>query len=220
MSPETKTIVHESAQNLAFAPGLEMMIELQGWGKRFKTLLLGFERGQYLIVRPPQQRLLLDSLAPRSTLTVRWIENGVIHGFQTQVGHLMFKPYKLLFLDYPYAVESIRLRKQERAQCYTPAVWFHDGAEYKGFILNISAGGLSLAALKEEAPENIPPGDEIVCQFPMFKTGVETVVAGIVKTYTPLDAKVLIGVAFNDLDDEIRTAVNEYVADVHAFLVG
>lgn len=206
--------VAQEGRTLHLPLGGEALVEITSTQRRFKSTFLGMERDQFVLLKLPMTRQLLDVLAPRMDLTVRFLmEGGRICGFQSQVSHISVKPYPLLFLAYPRRVEVLKLRKHDRASCYQPITFYMGGEDLRGVIVNISAGGCRVLVEEGdlEALRTAAPGEHIVFQFRLFGSEESLYLQGIIKTAVMEHGKLSLGVAFQELDTELATQIERFV---------
>lgn len=213
-----------TAPELELPIGGDALVEVTGTQKRFKTSFVGMDRRQYILLKLPMRRQIIDMLTPHLQITVRFLmDGGRVCGFQCHVAHLSVKPFPLLFLSYPKLVEVLKLRKHDRVACFQPIVFYLSGEEYPAVIVNISAGGCRI--LMEEgdlaAMESHAPGEQIVFQLRLFGSEEHVYLQGTVKTATNEQhhgKQVLaLGVAFQDLDEELAGQINSYVETMLAY---
>ena len=211
---------HAAFPSLDLPFGGEALVEVKSTQRRFKSTFLGMDRGQFVLLRLPANRQLLDVLTPRLELTVRFLmEGGRICGFQSQVAHISVKPYPLLFLTYPRRVEVLKLRKHDRVSCFQPILFYLGGEEVRGVIVNISVGGCRLLVEGDglEALQANAPGEQVIFQFRLFGSEETTYLQGVVKTASMDHDKLALGVAFRDLDIELADQIERFVDTMLAY---
>ncbi|GAB7082174.1 flagellar brake protein [Megalodesulfovibrio paquesii] len=206
--------VAEEAISLTLPLGGEALVEITNTHRRFKTVFVGMDRGQFVLLKLPVTRQLLDVLLPRMDLTVRFLtDGGRIFGFKAQVAHLTVKPFPLLFLTYPKKVEVLKLRKHERTACYQPIVFYLKGEDHHGVVVNISAGGCRIVVEEGEVQTLLATaaGEEIIFQFRPFGSDDSVYLHGTVKTALMDHEKLSMGVAFHDLDPDLAAQIEKFV---------
>ncbi len=207
---------------LEIRTGTPCIVEPQGIGERFKSVFIGLETGRYCIIKPPTGQSLLEHLYAEKPCIVRFLDcNGVLCGFRTQVQALVQRPHKLLFLDYPEALETLSVRKENRVDCFLPAFIEVKGATLSGHIVNLSAGGFRFSKREETGDRGFKglEGDRIECKFSLIDEPVrEFNLQGEVKGVGFVDGKTVIKAEFVDLDGEVHTALDQFVAEVSEHL--
>ncbi|MGD9123985.1 MAG: flagellar brake protein, partial [Desulfarculaceae bacterium] len=101
-----------SGVRLPSETGAPLLITVEGVEEPLKCVFAGIEENQYLIVRMPQAAVGTWQVKEGSTVTVRFISQGMVYGFHTGVkGKYAAGPLRFLFLDFPQSVETHNLRK-------------------------------------------------------------------------------------------------------------
>lgn len=206
-----------------------MLIEPQGMGDRFKTEFIGMGRGQFIVARLPRMAGVTEHLYVEKKVTVRYVFQGNVYGFESEVLWTQVTPFRLLFLRYPDTVEILNLRKCQRVDCYLPVkIGVGEGvgedggqySEYEGMILNLSCGGCQLVV--DSAPEgglNIKVDSELTLEFKMVGADKTTRVKGKAKNVNLNKNRSYLGVMFDGVPDEVRDAIENYVSNVTEYLM-
>lgn len=216
--------VHKKGGNaLALNIGTQMLVEPAGMGDRFKTDFIGMVRGQFFIVRIPRIPGLNDYLYVDKRVTVRYVHEGHIFGFESKVLFNQSAPFKLLFLKYPDSVETLNLRKCQRVDCYVPVrIGVEEEEqynEYQGMMLNLSCGGCQVVIDAEhEALPNLSVDDEITVSFTLFNSSKNISIKGGAKNLNISKNRMFLGAMFHELDEQSRADVDTYVSSVADYL--
>nr|WP_280712743.1 flagellar brake protein [Desulfobaculum xiamenense] len=203
-----------------------MLVEPAGMGDRFKTDFVGMVRGQYLIVRVPRIPGLNDYLYVEKVVTVRYLHEGQVFGFGSEVLWNLTAPFRLLFLRYPKTIETLNLRKAQRVDCFLPVqVGSGEGegqyVQSGGMMLNLSAGGCQLVLDSAEDAEmpSFAVDSRLDVSFTMVGSDRSIKLTGKVKNVSLHRSRMYLGVMFHELDDEHRMAINTYVESVNDYLL-
>lgn len=214
------TVERKDGLTLHIDMGGAILLEPIGTGQRFKTIFVGMERERYLLTRLPRVAGIREILTPETEITVRYLHhNGTVYGFKTAVLSTIPAPVPLVFLSFPKVVEVLSLRRHERVDCFLPATVFHEGTDYACMLTNISSGGCRI--ILDLPPEDIPNlslNDEIFCQFSMFGSDQDHFVKGEVKNLTRDCTKLILGIQFDEVSEDIQESINAYVRNVTEFL--
>ncbi|MBU0516213.1 MAG: flagellar brake protein [Proteobacteria bacterium] len=131
----------------ALPPGLKIFLERNVAGQELRTSvgLVGVKEGQFLITeRPVFFRGNLFS-AVGCDCVVRFLHQGVMYGFITEVLHIQHHPCPLVYLAYPELVEKVNLRHEERYPVKVRSmVFYQDVDEFKsvpGMMIDLSCSG-------------------------------------------------------------------------------
>jgi c-di-GMP-binding flagellar brake protein YcgR len=146
--------------------GTTLQLQIQGLGVALSALT-GMEEGQYLLIKTPPFAELATKLHEKNHIIVRYVNTGEVFGFRSTLIGIIREPVRFSILSYPATIESINLRKHERANCMVSAgIKLVEGGNYEGIVVDISMGGCSF---EFNTPES---GD-----FPLMKIGEEAVLA-------------------------------------------
>jgi c-di-GMP-binding flagellar brake protein YcgR len=223
---EKKKVQTVGAAGLTASLGTRMLVEPSGLGRRFKTELVGMDRGKYIIVRLPRVPGIGEHLYTEKPVTVRFVHEGQVYGFSSEVVWLVNSPYRLLFLSFPYTVEIFNLRSNQRIECFLPAkVDLAQGESeqlttYQGVLTNISSGGCQVVVEAESAVylPLVKPEQEVTLRFRMFGSENDLEVDGKVKNIGASGPRLTLGVAFDEVSQEIKARIDEYIESVSDYL--
>ena len=105
-------------------------------------------------------------------VVVRYLSDGTIYGFHSTMLLSQMKPVPLFFIEYPYQVEKIELRKEKRAQCSLPSKVHCKTGVYPGIIVDLSSGGAKLdLALDETEGSLFELNEMVIVEFFSFSGG-------------------------------------------------
>jgi len=205
---------------LAVSIGTRMLLEPVGVADRFKTDFVGMERGRYLIVRLPRIPGVREQLYEEKPVKVRYIHEGNVHGFESLVVSLLATPFRLLFLSYPKHIETLNLRQCPRVDCYLPVAASLSDSRYDGLILNLSCGGCQVVVetKDKEATPKIAVDADITLDFKMLASGKNMNLAGKVKNINVNDTRIYLGVKYNELSEDIKKEIENYITHVTNYL--
>ena len=86
-----------------------------------KGVLIGVERGKYLIIKLPPISDISSSLHEKNHVVIRYVFEHHVYGFRTTLIGSIQSPARLYFVDYPEMVKQLNLRKAKRYNCLLPA---------------------------------------------------------------------------------------------------
>ena len=219
MDLEELVINDDSGVRISAELGTQLFLQLEGVEVRLKSVLVGLDPGNYLILQLPHMSGIKTKLYPGNQVIVRYVKSGTIYGFQCNVVDYIMKPFRLLFLSYPKIVSSHNLRKQQRVDCFIPVSIFIEGKEYCGAVMDISGGGclLTCQASTEGILPKIEVGDKVKFSFQLpGQTGVQ-VVTGQVRSIRQDCDKKSIGLQFDHSNPEAMNQIGTYVENVSQF---
>jgi c-di-GMP-binding flagellar brake protein YcgR len=204
-------VLHGKILNIAL--GTRVQVELGGIGGQFKSVMVGMEPEQYLIVKIPMMTGILSKLYEGNKVTLRYLYSGSIYGFRSNVLHFITKPAPLMFLTYPKAVEIFQLRESRRIDCHFPGQARIQEEQYEGAIVDVSSGGcrFSIDVSGDVRVAQIEVGESIDLSFQMIGSTQPLAALGKVRTISRDQGKVVIGIQFEELDTEVVESLESVI---------
>ena len=182
--------------------GMPVTISFAG-SETSKSVLIGMEYGQFLIVKPPPLPEFPASLYQKNQTVVRYFYAGRAYGFRTTLVSLIREPVRLLILAYPETIESLNLRKNERYACRLPAgvVLNLSGDEpenWQGYITDISADGcrFECSTLDGKKPAKLNVGDAAEISFHSTPENVRRMLHSEVRIFSIDERRLIIGLKY------------------------
>lgn len=216
-----KRIDRKSGAALSLPLGTVVMVEPAGLGQRFKTEFVGMERGRYLILRIPRIPGVTEHLYQDKALTLRFVNEGHIFGFSSEVVWVMNAPFRLLFLRYPDEVEILNLRGCQRVDCFLPTAIKFGESWVQGVILNISCGGCQ-AVVEERVGQPLPAAaldEALMLEFRLVGSEQSLMVGGLTKSVNLSEHRLFLGVKFDeDMPEYTSGLIGRYVDSVADYL--
>ncbi|MCZ7582781.1 MAG: flagellar brake protein [Deltaproteobacteria bacterium] len=101
-----------------FAVGLNMYIQVESRGQKFRTLVnvIGWYRPHFVITTAPNTDKRATLLQTGSELVVRYLLDGTVYGFSSRLIEKLNLPAAMWLLRYPDVVEVKNLRRSPRVQ--------------------------------------------------------------------------------------------------------
>ena len=173
--------------------------------------IIGLSEYKYLILEIPLVIGHRTRYAPGTTVVAKFLGDGAVHGFYSEVLQLQYEPAPLMYLKYPNEVESFEFRSSRRFVCKTPARLHNDDAHYYCLINDISSGGCHLtvhrSSLKSE--KHIEAGESAGLLLNLYGLG-ELELACRVRTISESGAEFSYGVQF-ETDGESYRQLTKYL---------
>lgn len=209
-----------SGEELRLTCGQELFLQAAGDRTRLRCVYLGHRNREYLIVDPPPTPDFKTRFARGVKVTARLLSEGTAYGFVSTILHAALRPSPLLFLDYPYTLETVSLRSCERVEAFVPARLLLEQGTVHGVITDLSCGGCQYAADLEAAPETLAPlaaGAGVLLSF--ATTGGENVsdMPATVLKVRRERGTIYLGLNFEDVGREAEEAIAGLVADLGRF---
>ncbi len=199
-----------------------LQVEIKGIPARYQTTFIGMELYEYLIIKEPAfpRKIRVSGfkhkLFPGNEITVRYIYKGSVFGFQTKLIEALYTPKRLLFIEYPKAIEKHNLRSTKRIDCYLPAITKIKDKETQGIILDINKKGCRymIKAAKDRKLPVVQKDDQIAlrCHFPGNQD--EQMVSGKVKNIKRDSQEMILGIEFLEMTVELHSIIEQYISTV------
>lgn len=202
--------------------GMRMLVEAEGLTPGFRTTLSGLERNRFLLLHLPRMSGITEQLYPDRKVKVRYIHEGNLYGFMSQVAACQVTPFRLIYLAYPKTFERLNLRRDQRVDCFIPAGLVLPGsigAGFRAMILNISTSGCRAAL--DAAGQRLPGfevGGMVQMGFKVVGAEMDLDLECQIKSVDADGSRVFLGLSFPGLEGPGKTAVQDYVDSVSCFL--
>ena len=181
---------------------------------------MGKEEGRYLIIKIPMVGNPEEFFAKDKELVVRYVHEGSVFGFRSQVMLSILDSLNVVFVKFPKKIEDYNLRTHKRLDCSLPArlevVARHQNRKlhFKGVIGDISKGGCK-ATISLEELEWIKESLSIqsAVMIFLFLPGVEgeLLLRGVVRSMTQDSVVLSMGIQFADLSGKIQTKLDRFI---------
>ncbi|TYK66534.1 flagellar brake domain-containing protein [Colwellia echini] len=168
--------LQKTTQLFELQPGKNLDLQISNpLSVRLKVPLIGFELGNYIILKYPKVANKLeykDVLVEGNVVIVRYLmegNKGECFAFRSTIKNITQYPEKFIFLEYPKNIENRQLRLQQRASIHLPAtIMMEDSTSKKstqitGVIGDISAKGCGFSFKTESLNAKVNKRDIFVC---------------------------------------------------------
>jgi c-di-GMP-binding flagellar brake protein YcgR len=114
-------------ENDILSVGLPLYLQVikMKYGERYPTSLVGWERESFIIAKYPYSGGKPLQISKNDGCVVRFMKEGEVYGFQTEVLSYQFYPVPLVFFKYPQNMEFIEIRKSKRYKANIPLKMMH-----------------------------------------------------------------------------------------------
>ncbi|MBI2399865.1 MAG: flagellar brake protein [Deltaproteobacteria bacterium] len=213
-----------SADKTGFIPfhlaaGSEVLLEIEALKLRIKCLLVGFETGQYIIIRLSSKDLIGNFRSEQvksGNLFVRYLYQGAVYGFKAEVLNVVSTPAKIFFLSYPAKIEEYIMRERDRFDCVLPAGTMLDNEIIDMVIIDISGEGCQ-CVIKTATGKNALYNQmqvnkmlDIRVQFP-GKEGTYRL-PGRIRNLSKAQDRITLGVKFEGLAEAASERIKEFIS--------
>jgi hypothetical protein len=195
---------------------------------RFKTTLVGYDVGNYIIFRHPETSRLdsyKDVLVEGNVVIIRYLiegSRGECFAFKATIKHVLKHPQKLVFIDYPKEIENRQLRLHQRFVTHLPASIYannaedKEGAKVSGIINDISAKGCGFS-FKSDSTKVKVNKTQVTVQI-SFGDGNDVLIPANVCNSRYENGKVFVGIQFTDADKQVKKVLEHLLIDDSALL--
>ncbi|MBI5889001.1 MAG: flagellar brake domain-containing protein [Deltaproteobacteria bacterium] len=209
----------EPRLHLPIHPGNELLIEIINLKLRIKSLLVGLEHEQYLIIKIAPNDLMgtfRSDAVKESPMILRYLYKGTVYSFKAQLLNILSSPARLFFVSYPEEFEDIRVLENARFDCILPASTLVGNDIIEMTVVDISKEGCLCmigAGPKQEALYGLLQVNkqmDIKVQFPGM-TGKFGLVGRIRNTSKGTD-KIMVGLVFEEMSEDVKTKLEGLLA--------
>lgn len=195
--------------------GCPVYIEINGINEKLKSKIIGFEHGEFLILRSPAGSAeLRGGLNPNTLLVVKYVHHSIAYGFQTHVLTTINNPTNLIFIAYPQVVAEQSLRNKKRYDCHFACHINAEGSEKSGTVVDINTGGCCCTIPITESdnqPHLMAIGTAVELKIRKPDSEETITIRGSVSNITEDNSTARMGIAFQNMDDEIRNNLKELI---------
>lgn len=212
MTSKRNNVHLASASELDVGLGTRMLLRTGGLKADIKSELIGVSRNEFLIVKAPVIPGMRTLFAGGENVVVRYLSEGTIFGFHSTMLQSQLKPVPLLFLEYPYQVEKIELRKEKRTQCALPSKVHSKDGIYPAVTVDLSIGGAKLdLTLDALDAEQLCLNEMVILEFVLFQSEKPVLLSCQIKNISAVKQRYTLGLQFDKLDEEARMELQEYI---------
>ena len=199
--------------------GTPLQVQLEKMPDRFKSVLVGIDPGQYMIIRQPIADDAKAIFVPGKAVVIRFLHRGSVYGFQTEIISVVKVPAALLFIKYPAKIEDHNLRNHKRIDCYLPSHLQVGKMTFNSRIIDLSKGGCQVAIEISEVEGISNPIDvdqQVNLSFSLPGLAGEVNIEGVVKKILNDKNQIKIGTKFNEIDAKYKAKLYEFLAPAGA----
>lgn len=203
--------------------GSKILMELAGIKDKLQSFFVGYINKRCVIISFPlvpevNRPLMLEHLYKGNMMTIRYIYSGMVLGFSTEIQHVAFTPYPLLFVRYPERIESFNLRKDERVACLFPASLTLHEVLLHGALSDISVSGCNIVLPIDDETTSVEVGDQLALRCPLLFAADQVEIACTVKLLTKDDTKVRLGLKFTHVPADLLARIKSYIEQTLMFM--
>ncbi len=196
--------------------GNDVIIRLPQQEGDYKTKLVGLHPFDFIILKLPPVPGLKEKFLKGSAVIVRYLNHGVVYGFNSQVLALTTAPCPLVFLAYPHQYEKLSLRKSLRIQCLVPCKVYNENGEHNGYIVDLGVGGCRINFAAKEAAElpELQAGSDVYLDFILCGCQDLFVIKGLLRHILEGEDKFSLGIEFLGISSKNQVYLTNYIQEI------
>lgn len=177
---------------------------------------LGVSHYDFIILRLPSVPGLLNKLLPQTRLEIRYMQEGAVHTFTTEIISYTVKPTLLLFASYPDRMSVMDTRRHHRVICALPILMHSPKGDGEGLICDLSLGGcrVSLELTGQSSMRELMVGDNVVIQTVFGASGLVCGTKAVVRNVEFAGTQVAAGLSFTDKSSDFIAPLTNYITMV------
>lgn len=192
--------------------GEKVLLYLPGAHGKIKTEFRGLEKAKYIIVDLPEgasEKIFFKD----QQVTVRYINENLVCGFNTVVSGMTNEPYNLIFLSYPECIEILNMRNDDRVTCFIPAKIHWEGKDISVKIIDLSRGGCKVVAdpYSVEWIPSINMQTDISFQIQDRENKKHLCLHSKIKRIVAEESKLILSFEFFEHHEEVEKTISDYV---------
>ena len=132
----------QGGKKIDIAGGTRVTLQIDGVELKLNSKMIGQETAEFIAVKIDIVDATINSkLFEGNKVTVRYLQDDSVYGFETAIIAAIDKPSRLLFLNYPDKIFQVSLRKKKRFDCYLPCDLHIYDDKKKATLLDLSNSG-------------------------------------------------------------------------------
>lgn len=174
---------------------------------------LGISHYDFLIIRLPSTPGVRNQLLPRTVVEIRYLLEGAVSTFNTEIITHTVKPALLVFTTYPDRLSILEMRNHRRISCGLNVLVNTPHGDASGIIADLSMGGcrISLDLTGQSNLRSLAVGESIVLQVVLSSDGTLVSGTGIVRSVELSGGKLNAGISFVHSIKEFTEALGKYL---------
>jgi hypothetical protein len=213
--------------------GIPLQLEIGDVSVKMNSMSIGYVGDKCLIVKYPNTGgfgSISNKLFKGNKITVRYVNDGSVIGFQSDLLGVAVDPVRVLFLDYPKAIARHSLRAAKRIGCCLPADLVIDHMKSEDFIPETFRGGIvediselgcSYRMIRDFPNVPFPTvevGDAVTLCLQLPGTDDEVWLPGDVRRIERGARKMGVGIKFREVSEDKKKGIRDYISTVERFL--
>jgi hypothetical protein len=225
--PSTTDEVLDVSESFVLPVGTPLQLEIEGIATRMQSVSIGWLPGNYIVIRQPSTGMgsIANKLFKGNTITVRYLSDGEVLAFQSQVVAANDFP-RVIFIGYPTTVVRRSLRASRRFVCYLSAELEiqPDNPDlvadaYRAILTDISLLGCGLDVSKESNSKAkklpyVTMNETVKIRMKFPRAEYLTEVRGEVRRTQRDERKLNIGIRFDESVERVKNEIAQYIETI------
>ncbi|WP_250645520.1 flagellar brake protein [Salidesulfovibrio onnuriiensis] len=199
--------------NLEVALGSDLVVMFPDAQTGYRGRIVGYDAYEYIVASLRLPKAVRDALTYKGEIVIKYLHEGTVYGFRSNILNHITRPAPLLFFTYPDSLEKLDLRKASRTSCNIDAIIFTmEGAGYDCLVLNVSETGCKVAvSVTARDPLNtMEAGEDMMVTMQLGGAGTVKLPV-VVKNITKEKGNIHFGCMFLDINKEEQEQIAQYV---------
>ncbi len=202
---------------LDIAPRTNLLVQIEAVEGNLRSQLVGVVGESHVVITMPRSNLRIDhNLFHDKHIIVRYLNQGALYSFQSQILDTITRPVPLMFLRFPRVVSRQDLRRHKRVDCFLPSSAELSGRASNGFIVNISRGGCLFVTSKKNGSSfgAVPEGAKLGLSFKMIANQNQGAAQAVIRSKGEKQEMMLLGLEFEQIDPVVQAEIDTFVTTV------
>lgn len=199
--------------------GTTVYLEIDGVNFSVTSIFIGLLKDEFLMITfPKRYKSVKNKLFNGNKMVVKYLFDGSVYAFQTNVIETITDPIRAIALDYPKVVQQRELRVVKRNNVIIPGRVEAKKTEFQAVVFDISKNGCRFKY--NENKGNFAPlreGDilRLYCQFPGHADEIGCMAC--VRNVAREKGQLSVGAEFTDITDAFLTPLMHFLFSIEDF---
>lgn len=217
MTMKKSAILSQNPGETKMTMGMDLLLKVHGVKGDYKTRLVGMHPFDCLIMTLPRIPGFVNTVRKDEELLVRYMAEGTVYGFRTQIIDHMLKPVPLLFTAYPQQLERYELRKDTRLNCFIPATLHTAVSHYPTYIVDLSEGGCRTNSPGEKQAPQTSVDEQVVLELKLCGSDRLLMTSATVRNFQEMEGVVSLGLSFEAIEPEAKQSLRNFLEQGRLF---
>lgn len=198
--------------------GKELVIRIPRTEQSYRGKMVGVDPYDYGIASVRLPAVLRKKLKFGGQVIIKYVHQGNVFGFRTNVLNVVSTPAALLFFEFPDIIEKIALRNSSRMMCNIDGIIETIEDKFECMVVNVSESGcrISARAGSRDPLTKTKVGETMVVSMTLGHFGtVKTPIA--IRNVSIEKGIINMGAMFLDINKEEVTIIQKYLDKIERF---